>query len=148
MAAASAANAAISESATARCDALLLLLPADGQPGPLSSASISSSGVSQTVSASGIAARSAAVSGAPSSSVNANRPPGVEGTGDLAQQRLLVREREHRLQQQHDVEPAGRQRRDRDDLEAAWQVAGPLARDLDGRGARVHAQVGAAELAP
>ena len=38
--------------------------------------SIAASGVSQTVSGSGIAARSAAVSGSPSSSVKAKRPPG------------------------------------------------------------------------
>ena len=80
-------------------------------------ATSSSSGVSQTVSASGIAARSAVVSGAPSSSVKAKRPPGRSARGDPAHQRVLLLEGEHGLEQQHDVDGAGRERRDLSDRE-------------------------------
>jgi hypothetical protein len=96
------------------------------------------------VSASGIGARSAVVSGGPSSSVKAKSPP--EHRGDLAQQRVLVLEGEHRLEQEHDVEGAGWEGRDLRDREAARQVARALAGDGDGARAGVHAQVDAAQL--
>ena len=51
--------------------------PADNSPTRSKRVSISCSGVSQTVSASGMLSRSASVSGRPSSMVKANRPPGL-----------------------------------------------------------------------
>src|SRR5262249_28650214 len=68
-------------------------------------------------------------------------------TGDRLQQRLLVAEGEHRLEQQHDLEPARRKRRHLPDLEAAGEAAGAFCSDRDGARARVHAEVDAAELA-
>ena len=76
IASASAANASASAWAVARCARLWSSCQVMARPARSSVAVSASSGVSQTVSASGIAARSAAVSGAPSSSVKANRPPG------------------------------------------------------------------------
>jgi hypothetical protein len=52
-----------------------VLLPADEQPGPAQAGS--SSGMSQTVSASGMRSRSPSVRGTPSSTVKANCPPGA-----------------------------------------------------------------------
>jgi len=75
MAAASAVNASTSETAVAWWERLQSDCQRTTIPAPSSSAPISSSGVSQTVSASGMRARSGPVSGRPSSSVNANRPP-------------------------------------------------------------------------
>ena len=51
-------------------------------------------------------------------------PAGAEGCGDLAQQRLLVPEREHRLEQQDDVERPARDRRDLADRELTRQSGG------------------------
>ena len=76
MSSAFAANAAASACATERCARLWSSCHVTTSPARFRDAAISSRGVSQTVSASGIAARSAAVSGGPSSSVKAKRPPG------------------------------------------------------------------------
>ena len=73
-------------------------------------------------------------------------PAGPQRPGNLLEQRLLVGKGEHGLEQEHDVERAGRNRRNSRHLEAAGKIAGPLTRDLDGAGARVHAQIRAAEL--
>ena len=83
-----------------------LLDPADVQPDVGQPATSSSSGIGQTVSASGIVAFSASVRGWPSSTVKANRPPGT-GLGELTEQPLLGREGEQRLQQEDDVERPG-----------------------------------------
>ena len=91
-------------------------------------------------------ARSDSVRGGPSSSVKANRPPARERAGDLVHQGLLVGKGEHRLEQKHDVERAGRERRDLRDLEAAGKVAGARAGDADRARARVDSDVAAAEL--
>ena len=76
MPSASAANASVSACACRRCARLWSSRHVRTSPARSRDAAISSSGVSQTVSASGIASRSSAVSGCPSSSVKANRPPG------------------------------------------------------------------------
>jgi len=73
---ASAANASASAWAVARCAWLWSSCHVMTSPARSRDVAISSSGMSQTVSASGIAARSAVVSGGPSSSVKARRPPG------------------------------------------------------------------------
>ena len=78
--------------------------------------------------------------------VKANRPPVVSARAISSQQRLLVGKGEHRLEQEHHVERAGRDRGDPRDLEATGKAAGALARDLDGAGAGVHPQIGAAQL--
>src|SRR5689334_11858754 len=75
MSAASAVNASISASATSRWDALQSSSQRTASPVCSRRSSISSRGVSQTVSASGICARSGAVRGRPSSMVKAKRPP-------------------------------------------------------------------------
>jgi hypothetical protein len=75
MFAASAANASINESATPRWDRLQSSCQRTTSPARSKPLSISCSGVSQTVSASGIFSRSASVRGRPSSTVKANRPP-------------------------------------------------------------------------
>ena len=147
IAVASAANASISDSATARCDRLQSSCQRTTNPARCSSRCISSSGVSQTVSASGMRARSAADRGMPSSSVKANRPPPVSAREIALDQRRLVGKREHRLEQQHHLEAAMRQRRDLRDLEATGQLAGTRACDLDGACTGVDAKVAAAELA-
>ena len=54
---------------------------------------------------------------------------GGERAGDSLHQRLLVGKGEHRLEQEHDVERAGRERRDVRDLEAAGE-AGARARAM------------------
>ena len=69
-----------------------------------------------------------------------------ERAGNPADQRVLVLHGEHRLEQEHDVEGAVRERRDAPDLEAAGEVARALAGEGDGALAEVHAQVVAAEL--
>ena len=74
---ASAANASINESATARWDRLQSSCQRTTSPTRSRQVSISCSGVSQTVSASGMLSRSASVRGRPSSMVKANRPPVV-----------------------------------------------------------------------
>ena len=91
-------------------------------------------------------ARSDSVSG--SALLEREREPSAGGRARTisSQQRLLVAEREHRLEQEHHVEGARRQRRNLRDLEAAGQVARALARDGDGACACVHAEVVAAEL--
>ena len=71
---------------------------------------------------------------------------GREGAGDLLKQWLLVGERQQRLEQDHHVELARGDRRDPGHLEAAWEVAGALAGDVDGVGAVVDAEVVAARL--
>ena len=76
MSSASAANASASACAVARCSRLWSSCHVTTSPARSTDAASSSSGVSQTVSASGIAARSADVSGGPSSRVKATRPPG------------------------------------------------------------------------
>ena len=147
MFAASAANASINESATARWDRLQSSCQRTTSPTRSKQLSISSSGVSQTVSASGILARSASVSGRPSSIVKANRPPVAERPRHLHKQRLLVRETRASSR-------AGAPRRTarrgiggiRADLEATGKIAGSLAGDVDGAGAEVHPQIGAAQL--
>ena len=73
-------------------------------PARSSEAASSSSGVSQTVSASGIAARSAGVSGCPLLEREGEAPAGRQRRGDRAHQRVLVLERQQRLEQEHDVE--------------------------------------------
>ena len=109
MSAASAANASASACAVARCARLWSSCHVTTSPARSSERGASRrAGVSQTVSASGIAARSAAVSGGPSSSVNAKRPPGRSAAATARDQRVLVLEGEHRLEQEHDVEGAGR----------------------------------------
>ena len=69
-----------------------------------------------------------------------------ERAGDPLHQRLLVGKGEHRLEQKHDVERAGRERRDLRDLEAAGKAAGARAGDADRARARVDSDVAAAEL--
>ena len=64
------------------------------------------------MSAAGIAARSAAVSGGPSSRVKAKRPPGRSAEEDLAHQGVLVLEGEHRLQEEDDQTPKRSERRE------------------------------------
>ena len=144
--AASAAYARTSACAVARCARLWSSCHVTTSPARSSDAASASSGVSQTVSGSGIAARSAVVSGGPSSSVKAKRPPGRSAAPIARDQRVLVLDGEHRLEQEHDVERAARQRRRVRDREAAGQVARLLAGDRDGARAEVHAQVGAAQL--
>ena len=73
-------------------------------------------------------------------------PAGRERARYLLEQRLLVGKGEHRLEQEHCVERAGRDRGDARDLEAARKVAGALACDLDGAGAVVHPEVGATQF--
>jgi hypothetical protein len=77
MSAASAANASINESATARWERLQSSCQRTTSPTRSRQLSMSCSGVSQTVSASGILARSASVRGRPSSMVKMKRPPAV-----------------------------------------------------------------------
>jgi hypothetical protein len=66
---------------------------------------------------------------------------------DLPDQRPLVREGEHRLEQQNDVERARRKRRHPCHLEAAVQPVCAGARDVDRARAGVDSQVAAAERA-
>src|SRR5204863_381483 len=66
--------------------------------------------------------------------------------GDLADRRVLVREGEHRVEQEHDVEGPGRQGRQPPDHEAARQVARALAGDGDRARAGVRAHVVATQL--
>src|SRR5215216_1866472 len=73
-------------------------------------------------------------------------PAGPERRGDVAYQRVLVLESEHRLEQEHDVEGAAWEGRDVRGRKAAREVARALDGDGDGARARVHAQVHAAKL--
>jgi len=66
--------------------------------------------------------------------------------GYRMQQRFLVSKGEHRLEQEHDVEPATRNRWNPRHFEAARKIAGSLARDGDCIGARIHAQIGTPQL--
>ncbi len=70
----------------------------------------------------------------------------AQGRGDSAEQRLLVREREQGLQQQDDVERPRRHRRHMCHLEAARKSVGAVPGQLDRARARVHTEVGAAQL--
>ncbi len=146
MSVASAANASINESATARWDRLQSSCQRTTSPTRSRHVSISSQrgepdrvGVRHALS---LRLRE----GQPSSMVKANRPPVVSARRYLLKQRLLVGKGEHGLEQEHHVERAGRDRRDPRDLEATRKVAGPLACDVDGARAEVHAEIGATEL--
>ena len=100
----------------------------------------------QTVSASGIRSCSPAVSGRPASTVKAKRPPAGSASAIPCTRGPLSAKASNVSQQEDDVERAGRDRRDVGDLEATAQVAVPVAREVDSAGARVHPEVGAAEL--
>ena len=71
---------------------------------------------------------------------------GRESTRDCLDQRLLVTEGEHRLEQQHGIERARGERWYLHDHEPAREAAGALTRDSDGACTRVYADVAAAEL--
>ena len=143
----SAAYASASDSAVARCDSLQSSCHRTARPARSSSSSSSSSGMSQTVSAAGISARSASVSGRPSSTVNANRPPTGSARATSSSSASLSRNASMRLEQEDHVEGAGRKRRDLGDLEATRQAARALAGEFHRRRAGVYAEVVAAELA-
>ena len=120
----SAANASASASAVARWAYAVLLDPADLEALPLQRGEQLGQRIGHTVSAAGIARRSGAVSGRPSSTVKANRPPGRSAAATAASSASLSPEREQRLEQQHHVERPAGDRRDLGDLEAAGQVPG------------------------
>src|SRR4051812_7426593 len=65
----------------------------------------------------------------------------------MARQRGLVLEREQRLEQEHDVEGAGREGWDLRDGEATREVARALAGDGDGACAGVNSLIDAAQFA-
>src|SRR6185312_3870107 len=72
-------------------------------------------------------------------------PARGEGPRHLPQQRPLVAEGKHGLEEEHDLEGPRRQRRDLPDVEAAGQAAGALAGNGDRALARVDTEVVAAE---
>src|SRR5829696_1702446 len=73
-------------------------------------------------------------------------PAGPKRRGDMPDQRVLVLECEHRLEQEHDVEGAGWERWDVRGRKAERQFTGALAGDGDGARARVDAQVHTVKL--
>ena len=135
MSVASAANASISESATARWERLQSSCQRTTSPARSRQASISSQrgepdrvGVRHALSLC-LREGQALLHG------EGEPPAGRERPGYLPKQRLLVGKGEHGLEQEHHVERAGRDRGDPRDLEATGKVAGALARDVDGAGA-------------
>ena len=126
---ASAANASISESATEQVGAAAVILPADDQPGPLQAGEHLRQRSEPDRVCVGHALslrlreRLALLQG------EGEPPAGGKRPGYLLQQRLLVAEGEHGLQQEHHIERAGRDRGDARDLEATGQVTGALTRD-------------------
>ena len=121
--------------------------PASGRPARPAPAArrISASGVSQTVSASGMRARSASVSGGPSSRVKANRPP-VVSAREISWSSVSLSGRRAWSRAGAPRRTAGRERGDLRDLEATGKAAGALACDVDGARAEVDPQVGATQL--
>ena len=146
MSVASAVNAAINDSATAPCDRLQSSCQRTTRPASKSVVCISSSGVSQTVSALGMRARSDPVRGAALLQREGEATAGGSARETSSTRVCLSAKGEHRLEQKHDVERAGRERRDLRDLEAAGKVAGARAGDADRARARVDSDVAAAEL--
>ena len=115
---------------SARCARLQSSCQRTTRPLRASSSRISSSGVSQTVSASGMTARSGSVRGEPSSSVKAKRPPTGSARETPSTNVSLSGNASIVSSKQHDVERAGRERRDLRDLEAAGQAVGARAGDV------------------
>ena len=139
-------NASISESATARWDRLQSSCQRTTKPTRSRQASISYRGVSQTVSASGIFARSASTRGRPSSRVKANRPPATSAL-DISRSRVSLSGNASIVSNRSTTSngPAGIGGI-RGDLEVARKIARTLTCDLDGAGAEVHPQIRATQL--